>query len=406
MGGQAATRTENQGSPPCRCAAQHGDEDDSPPSEGNSSALGWQTGVGSKLGKLFLIWTHPCPPEADVPSVGGDLLGRLSSLRWSLQSRFCEFCSKLIFVAACLALPAWGDVKPPVLKTLASPTVITIGDRVKCKLEVEHAAADKIEFPDYGNKSDDWTLSNKQQLPQEKTTDPDWVRDSAAFEVAIYKVGDQELPSLTVEVRSPDGRQTTLHSDPLKITVQSILTGGSKELKEIKSQVELPRDYQWLIFLAGGLAGLGVIGWLIYWWMKRRKKNRFNSAAPSRPADELAREAIRILLAKELAAKGLFKEFYLELSEILKKYLGIKLQVISLERTTEEFVADLESTPLSWRQIRDVQEFLADCDLVKFAKYHPVEDEVSRIVQRALEIVDTTERNLLGETLTGPEGKP
>ena len=29
-----------------------------------------------------------------------------------------------------------------------------------------------------------------------------------------------------------------------------------------------------------------------------------------------------------------------------------------------------------------------DCDLVKFAKYKPAEEEITRIVQRSLEIID------------------
>jgi hypothetical protein len=56
--------------------AQQEDENDSPPTEGNSDTLGWQTGVGSKPGKLSPLGTHPRPPAVDIPSVGEDFLGR------------------------------------------------------------------------------------------------------------------------------------------------------------------------------------------------------------------------------------------------------------------------------------------------------------------------------------------
>lgn len=111
----------------------------------------------------------------------------------------------------------------------------------------------------------------------------------------------------------------------------------------------------------------------------------------TRSPGEVARAAIQSLLAKKLVESGYVKEFYLELSEILKRYLGSKLEIVSLERTTEEFIGDLKNAAIPWEEYEHIREFLMDCDLVKFAKYKPSADEIRRIVERSFRVIDAAE---------------
>ena len=66
----------------------------------------------------------------------------------------------------------------------------------------------------------------------------------------------------------------------------------------------------------------------------------------TRTPEQIARDAIQDLLSRKLIEQGLLKQFYLELSEIVKRFLGQKLNILSLERTTEEFTRDLRKTSL------------------------------------------------------------
>ena len=86
--------------------------------------------------------------------------------------------------------------------------------------------------------------------------------------------------------------------------------------------------------------------------------------------------------------QGQFKQFYLELSEIIKRFLGSKLGVHSLERTTEEFTRDLRAVSVPSAEYRMIREFLEDCDLVKFAKYRPGAEEVEQIIARSRAMID------------------
>ena len=62
------------------------------------------------------------------------------------------------------------------------------------------------------------------------------------------------------------------------------------------------------------------------------------------------------------------------------------------ERTTDEFLCELQSSFLLTRdQKRSLGDFLASCDLIKFAKYEPTEMELRGLYQSALRLVNETE---------------
>ena len=62
------------------------------------------------------------------------------------------------------------------------------------------------------------------------------------------------------------------------------------------------------------------------------------------------------------------------------------------ERTTEEFLRELGGTELlAGEQKESLGGFLESCDLVKFAKYEPAENELRQLHGAALKLVEETE---------------
>jgi hypothetical protein len=274
------------------------------------------------------------------------------------------------------------------VKASADPLTITIGDVVQFNLEVIHPKSVKIALPVVSPTLNEWVVRNTTRLPA-KETGPDRVSETLQLQLTIYKTGDLEIPSLNAEVVNAKGEREVRVSQPIKIKVQSVLDG--EQLKEIKAQVEIPPDYKPFLFLLAALAALALIVYKVVRFLKQRKTRDVVMPIETRSPAEIAREAIQNLLVKRLVETGYVKEFYLELSEILKRYLGSKLGIISLERTTEEFIGDLKNAAIPWEEYEHIKEFLMDCDLVKFAKYKPSSEEIRRIVERSSEIIDAAE---------------
>jgi hypothetical protein len=299
----------------------------------------------------------------------------------------CAFVSLWLIQVNIFTLFLFAQWQSAELKVSVDKSAITIGDIVNLKLEVKRPESSKIAFPSLGPRHGDWIVRNSIHLPSGKA-EPGWASEALQLELTIYKTGEFEIPPLTIEEINSEGERKVHLSEPVKIKVQSVLNKDDKELKEIKAQADIPPDYKPFLSLLAALGALAIIIYMAFQYYKNRKRPRPLTPKETRSYDEIAREAIRILLAKKLVENGLLKQFYLELSEIIKKYLGSKLGIISLERTTEEFTQDLRKAVVPWEHHHLIKEFLMDCDLVKFAKYKPAEEEISRIVQRALEIID------------------
>ena len=94
--------------------------------------------------------------------------------------------------------------------------------------------------------------------------------------------------------------------------------------------------------------------------------------------------------------------FVIAVSDTLRAYLEERFSFRAPERTTEEFLHELQSTNLlDASQKERLSEFLQRCDLVKFAKYEPREMELRDLHASALRLVDETEPRDLAPTASG-----
>ena len=79
------------------------------------------------------------------------------------------------------------------------------------------------------------------------------------------------------------------------------------------------------------------------------------------------------------------------MSDALRLYLEERFDFRAPERTTEEFLLDLQATDLLNAAHKDfLTDFLTRCDLVKFAQHEPSEAELRSLHSAALGLVEET----------------
>ena len=101
------------------------------------------------------------------------------------------------------------------------------------------------------------------------------------------------------------------------------------------------------------------------------------------------------------------KPFSILVSGAIREYLEERFDFHAPDRTTEEFLYELQGSPLLTRdQKASLADFLASCDLIKFAKYEPTEMELRGLYQSALRLVNETEPRLSGTSAAGPSPAP
>ena len=160
---------------------------------------------------------------------------------------------------------------------------------------------------------------------------------------------------------------------------------SANDIRDIKPPVEIPSGWEWLWWTLGTLAVAALLFAAWRWWQKRRSQIPF---VPPVPAHVRAKE----MLEKALALIAHPKPFCTLVSDTVRTYLEERFDFHAPERTTEEFLHELRGTDLlSAEQKEKLAEFLGCCDLVKFAKYEPVEPELCDLHGSALRLVEETE---------------
>jgi hypothetical protein len=155
-----------------------------------------------------------------------------------------------------------------------------------------------------------------------------------------------------------------------------------ESLREVKPPVEVGGGWwPWVLVVVA-------IGLLLAWWM--RSKRRRGAAAPGLvvvPPHRRAKDRLQAALDSLHDAKL----FMTRVSGALRVYLEERFELRAPERTTEEFLEELQgSSVLSGRQKELLADFLGRSDLVKFAGFEPSEDELRGLWDVAMDLVEET----------------
>lgn len=163
------------------------------------------------------------------------------------------------------------------------------------------------------------------------------------------------------------------------------LSSAASDIRGIKAPIQIPEVWFW-VWCAAGLCALGLLVWWL--WRRKRKPEAPPPAVPPIPPHEKARA--RLLESLSLLAQP--RPFCILVSDTIRVYLEERFDLHAPERTTEEFLEELQSSPfLTLEQKQALGDFLARCDLVKFARYEPGEPELRGIYEAALRLVEETQ---------------
>ena len=169
------------------------------------------------------------------------------------------------------------------------------------------------------------------------------------------------------------------------IATNNSVASNASDIRDIKPPIDIPNGLAWLWWLLAILAVIVAVMLLWRWWQKRKT---FVPVVPPVPAHVRAKQK----LAEALALISQPKPFVTAVSDTARFYLEERFQFRAPERTTEEFLRELGGTKLLLpEQKASLGDFLAGCDLVKFAKYEPGENELRELHASAVRLVEETE---------------
>ncbi len=167
-----------------------------------------------------------------------------------------------------------------------------------------------------------------------------------------------------------------------------------------KPLIDISNPWFWVWVAIAIIVGLAIVFFI---WIYFRKKTGGPPIIPIVPPHVRARRALEraLLLISEP------KPFTTAVSDTLRTYLEERFNYRAPERTTEEFLYELQSTShLTLDQKASLADFLSQCDLVKFAKYEPTETELRNLHGAAMRLVNETEPEEIHEPIGKTQAQP
>ena len=295
----------------------------------------------------------------------------------------------------CILILVYGFVlaqEPQIsLSSSIDKSRMTIGDLINYTVEVTHDKAVRVEMPGLGANLGGFDIRDYKE--KDKIKKNGMIISSVEYTISTFFTGEFDIPPLSVTYYLPgDSIGKSLATEKIKIVVESMKPSESGDIRDIKPPVEIPGNWKrfihWIV-LGGAVLFVSVLGFILY----RKKKGRGILSVlkkPPRPAHELAYEGLDRLKQSDLLIKGRIKQYYIEISWIIRLYIEGRYFLVAMELTTSEVLEGLISAGGSQDELHLFQTFLNRCDMVKFAKVIPSAEENEDILNQAYTIVDQT----------------
>ena len=306
---------------------------------------------------------------------------------------------RIITLISFLLVSTWAVAQDATVKAEVDSQEILIGDQVNLDLTVELNDESTVAWPLLKD-----TITGQIEIVQSSI--PDTTKEETGetvihqrLVITSFDTGFMVIPPVEF-VFNQDSLQT-LSTEPILMFVSDIPVEMEADIKEIKEPYDVPFDWRryikWILLALAIIAAV-VVGIILYKKYKKQPDEPVARPKPKRPAHEIALEKLEALRQKKLWQNDKTKEFYIELSDIVREYIEFQFDVLALEMTTDQTISALKLKGLEDEKIRPLKAMLQMADLAKFAKYKPISNENEQNFDIA--------RTFVNQTLVMPLDEP
>ncbi len=289
-----------------------------------------------------------------------------------------QFLIFILMVLAAGTVLAQADSVPDTVTSAPGITVETavdrseifIGDLIAYRLTIYHDSNIILTPPPIGANLGAFDVKDYQADNQSRTEDGR-IKLESRFLLTTFTTGDYIIPPIPIEYMTGDSVRKVLVSEPIAIRVKSLIgeNADTLDIRDIKPPISFASSYAWLYY---AIPVFLILAGLAYWLIRKlRRKKVAGEPIDLREPWEIAFEALAMLREKNLPTTGDFKQYYIELTEIFRAYLGRIYNIPVMDMTTDEFCGNLAEMNVEADLFARVKKLLNFADLVKFAKFLP-----------------------------------
>ncbi len=292
-----------------------------------------------------------------------------------------------------------GSQAGPVVKAMMDTSTLMMGKMGMLQLMVEEPKNARGHFP----------LFNQLRERGYVTVLGDTVEFRAPSGVDTVDLGSQRRILFTVPVQAFDSGSyrlppfeyvtgaDTARSNTIELKVAPVSVSADDQISDYAGTADpedpsvfdwIPDwvvDYWWIV-----LIGLVIIGAGVYAWHRYRTKGYLIPKKPEPTPYEEAMGRLNKLKDQKLWEQGMEKEYFTELTDILRRYLARRFGINAEEMTSRQIMASLAKNEETKDKRAYFRKILDVADFVKFAKVRPLPEDNIASYESAVRFVNET----------------
>ncbi|WP_408056944.1 hypothetical protein [Tamlana sp. 2_MG-2023] len=270
------------------------------------------------------------------------------------------------------------------VKSTVDSTSIKIGAQITYHIQVETDSTNLVVFPE------GQTFAPLEMI---ESYDVDTLKNKDKFNL-VKKYGLTQFDSgkYTIPRQKVLIGDKTFFTDSIQVEVNNVVIDTTKGLFDYKPIIAVEKSGgNWWKYLLITLLVLSIVGFLLYWFIWRQKPLSEEEKIALLPPYDRAKLALKALDESHYLEHENLKDYYSDLTFIIRKYLDEKVYDRALESTTDELIDRLNllkegnQVDLSKEDIKNLESILKRADLVKFAKSAP-DVELAKLDRKTIDV--------------------
>jgi hypothetical protein len=270
----------------------------------------------------------------------------------------------------------------------ADSVTIGLADELKVTVSIEGGTNLTVEPIRQITPSSDWHERRRSDVDKVFSSNGS-SRWQQSFYIDSLKLGDVPLPIALLRFRDPPGRPDaqTIKWTPITVHVTTEIRNHElSQLRDIAPPEELPPKPSWLPTIFLGL-GVGLLVCLLVGAGVLLRRHALHERPVS--LEQWAHTELQAVVRTKLDEQNDLNGCHLGLSNVFRRYLEMRFQLAASARTTAELLTLIRDNNLIADALRDdIFKVLRRCDLVKFARAKPTEDECRELAKRIRIFID------------------
>ena len=306
-----------------------------------------------------------------------------------------RFVPNILFFCLLVGFSLQANAQKIQAKAILDSTQILIGDQVPLRIELDQPKNLNIDFPVIGDSiSPTVEIIERSPLDTFELDEEEQIKIIQNFVITSFDTGQQVIPPFYFNLKY-DELSDTIETLPIDFYVQGMPIDTTKGPVDIKKPYRAPVSLAEVSPYILGVILIGAIVFFIFYYLRRKKNNKpvfGKPAKPKEPAHIIALRRLDHVKDDQLWQHGEIKLFYSEVADTIRAYIEDRFSIRAMEYTTDETVqAFTEQKGLvSDKSFEELKNLLSLSDLVKFAKYSPMDDDHNLSLMNAYFFVNQT----------------